>query len=90
MTITYPQKKPVGLNNPTQPSTDKLRLKPELPPGWDLDRIQRILANYEPQQQNPLGNRDQTASKGFNKNLIEVPDELVPTVQELIEKYKAA
>lgn len=55
----------------------------EFPPGWDVDRVQRILTHYEPRQDTPVFNP-------LRKNIIAVPKELVPAVQELIAKYGTA
>ncbi len=52
----------------------------DFPPGWDVDRVQRILTNFESKQDKPVFNP-------LGKNVIEVPRELVPLVQELIAKY---
>ena len=54
----------------------------EFPPGWDVERVQRILTHYEPRQDRPAFNP-------MGKNVIEVPRELVPVVRELIAKYDA-
>ena len=64
--------------------------KNSLPPGWDLERVNRILDRYQLQEGNKsfahqiMGNDRQASNK------MEIPQELVPVVQELIDKYQAA
>lgn len=85
----HPTKKTPGFTNPTLPSSNKIQLKTELPPGWDLERIQRILSDYEPLKK-PQLNKPAQPQNPSGQNMIAVPEALVPAVLELIEKYKAA
>ena len=65
-------------------------IKGEFPPGWDLDRVKRILADYEPHRKKMMAARDKYALNAQKRNTIEIPTELVPKVLELIEQHKAA
>ena len=64
--------------------------KGEFPPGWDLERVKRILAGYDPQREKMLAIRDEYALKPQHRNTMEIPAELVPKVLELIAQHKAA
>ena len=58
------------------------------PPGWDEDRVRRVLAHYEGQTEEEAVAEDEAALEDKTQTLMEVPTELVPTVRELIAKRK--
>ncbi len=77
-------------SKPNLTSHSQLHQKTELPPGWDLARIQRTLKVYDSQHRPSLKNHSQPMPKNLSQNMIEVPEALVPAVLEMIEKHKAA
>jgi hypothetical protein len=62
----------------------------EFPPGWDAERVRRVLAHYELQSQEEAVAEDEAAFETKGQTVMEVPSELVPTIRELIAKHKAA
>jgi hypothetical protein len=58
------------------------------PPGWDEERVQKVLARYEEQTEEAIA-EDETAFEDPDQTVMEVPDTLVPTVRELIAKHQA-
>ena len=58
------------------------------PPGWDEERVQRVLAHYETQTEVEAVAEDEAASESPDYALVSVPRELVPAVRELIAKHK--
>jgi type II secretory pathway component PulC len=62
----------------------------KLPPGWDADRVKRVLAHYESQSEEEAVAEDEAASETVGQTVMEVPTEIVPAVRELIAKHKAA
>ncbi len=90
MSQIHPNKKTAYFSKPTQPTTSKLQPQTELPLGWDIARVQRILKGFEPQHQQLLKNRETFTNNKTENNMIEVPEALVPDVLKLIEKYKTA
>ena len=61
----------------------------DFPPGWDEERIRRILAHYDSQTEEEAASEDERAFKeGFA--VIQVPAELVPVIREIIAQYEAA
>jgi len=54
------------------------------PPGWDEERVRRVLAHYEEQTEEEAVAEDEAALGDKSQTLMEVPNELVPTVRELI------
>jgi hypothetical protein len=58
------------------------------PPGWDEERVQKVLARYEEQTEEAIA-EDDAAFEDPDQTVMEVPDTLVPTVRELIAKHQA-
>ncbi len=58
----------------------------DFPPGWDEERVQRVLAHYEGQTDDEAVAEDEAAFEA--STMMEVPTELVPAVRELIERYQ--
>jgi len=57
------------------------------PPGWDEERVQRVLAQYETQTQEEAVAEDEAAFEAPRHTTMEIPTELVPAVRELIAKH---
>ncbi len=56
------------------------------PPGWDEERVRRVLAHYEAQTDEEAVAEDERAFKG--RTMLEVPSELMPVIRELIAQYE--
>jgi len=61
-----------------------------LPKGWDEDRVRRVLEHYENQTDEEAVAEDEAAFGSRTETLMEVPNDLVPTVRELIAKRRAS
>ena len=57
------------------------------PPGWDEDRVKRVLAHYTSQSEEEAVAEDEAAFDAQGQTIMEVPTELVPAVRELIVKH---
>jgi len=62
----------------------------EFSPGWDAERVKRVLAHYESQSGEEAVAEDEAAFEALGQTVMEVPTELVPTIRELIAKHQAA
>lgn len=62
----------------------------EFPPGWDAERVRKVLEYYESQSEEEAVAEDEAAFEAKGQTVMEVPSELVPTIRELIAKHKAA
>lgn len=60
----------------------------KFPPGWDEERVQRVLAHYETQSEEEAVTEDEAAFEDPDQTVMEVPRELVPAVRELIAKHR--
>ena len=58
----------------------------KFPPGWDEERVRRILAHYEEQTEKEALAEDEAAFEDQTQTVMEIPNELVPVVRELIAK----
>ncbi len=58
------------------------------PPGWDEERVRKVLEHYENQSDEEAVAEDEAAFEGTTHTTMEVPIDLVPTVRELIAKRK--
>ncbi len=59
------------------------------PPGWDEERVRRVLAHYEEQTEVEAVAEDEAATESANDTLMVVPRPLVSAVRELIAKHAA-
>ena len=59
------------------------------PPGWDEERVRRVLTRYETQTGEEAVAEDERAFKGKGQAMVEVPFELMPVIRELIARYEA-
>lgn len=62
----------------------------KFPPGWDETRVQHVLAHYEAQTEEQTVAEDEAAFEDPNQTFIEIPNELLPTVRELIARRNSA
>jgi len=58
------------------------------PPGWDENRVRRVLEHYETQTDEEAVAEDEAAFEQTTHTAMEVPVELVPAVRDLIAKHR--
>jgi hypothetical protein len=63
--------------------------KNSFPPGWDNERVAKVLEHYETQTEEEAVAEDEAAFELSGQTFIEVPTDLVPAVRELIAKHNA-
>lgn len=54
------------------------------PPGWDLERVRRIVQHYESQSDEEAIAEDEAAFEDPTITAMDIPTELVPTVRSLL------
>jgi hypothetical protein len=64
--------------------------KTAFPPGWDNERVAKVLAHYENQSEDEALAEDEAAFETDGQTMMEVPTELVPAVRELLAKHNTA
>ena len=60
------------------------------PPGWDEERVRRVLEHYESQTDEQAVAEDEASYETTTHTVVEVPVELLPTVRELLARRKSA
>ena len=60
----------------------------KFPPGWDEERVRRVLEYYEQQSDDEAVAEDESAYESTTHTTMEVPVELVPEVRELLAKRR--
>ena len=62
----------------------------KLPPGWNEERVQRVLAHYESQTDKEAVAEDEAAYNDSGDTLMKIPYQLVPIVRDLITQTSSA
>jgi hypothetical protein len=62
----------------------------KFPPGWNLERVRRVLSHYESQSEEEAVAEDEATLEAQDQTVMEVPTELVPEIRKLIAKHKVA
>jgi hypothetical protein len=57
------------------------------PPGWDEERVRRVLEHYEAQSEEEAVAEDEAAHEDSSQTFMEIPNTLVSKVRELIAKH---
>ena len=60
----------------------------KFPPGWDEERVRKVIAHYEELTEDQALSEDEAAFEDPAQTVMQVPNELVPAVRELIAKHK--
>ncbi len=60
------------------------------PPGWDEDRVRRLLHHSESLTEEEAGAEDEAAFEDTARTVVEIPNELVPSVRALLSKHAEA
>lgn len=61
----------------------------KFPPGWDEERVRRVLAHYEQQTEEEAVAEDEAAFEQKGQVFIAIPNELLPKVRELIARHES-
>jgi hypothetical protein len=60
------------------------------PPGWDEERVAKVLKHHEGQTEEEAVAEDEAACHTDGQTMMEVPTELVPAWRARLAKHKAA
>jgi hypothetical protein len=59
------------------------------PPGWDEERVRRVLAYYEEQTEDEAAAEARAVLEDKSQTVMVVPRELVPAIRQLIARHQA-
>jgi hypothetical protein len=65
-----------------------MRKSGKFPPGWDEERVQRVLEHYASQSEAEAVAEDEAAFESPVETMVSVPTELMPEIRELIARRK--
>lgn len=60
------------------------------PPGWDEQRVRRVLEHYDRQSEDEQLVEIEAALEGDSTTLVAVPSELLPEVRALLARKRPA
>ena len=60
----------------------------KLPPGWDEERVQRLLEHYESQTDEEAAAEDEATFESTTHAVMEIPLQLVPAVRQLLAEHQ--
>ncbi len=58
------------------------------PPGWDEERVRKLLAHYDGQSEEEAVAEDEAALEDVAQTVIEIPTELLPAVRKLLTEHR--
>lgn len=61
----------------------------KFPPGWDEERVRKVLEHYEAQTEEEAVAEDEAAFDDASQTVMKIPNALVPAVRELIARHQA-
>ncbi len=60
------------------------------PPGWDEEKVRRVLEHYEHQTEEEALAEDEAAYEREEVSMMEIPRELVPKVRQLVAQRQSS
>jgi hypothetical protein len=58
------------------------------PPGWDEERVNKVLQHYEEQTEGEAVAEDEAAFEDRTQTVMEVPGTLIPAIRELLAEHE--
>ena len=63
--------------------------EPEFPPGWNAQRVARLLAHYDGlSEEAQVAEDEEAARQQSGRTVISVPDELLPAIRQLLAHHE--
>jgi hypothetical protein len=63
---------------------EKPMIEQKFPPGWDAERVKRLIAHYEAQDEDMQVAEDEAAQEARGQTVMVVPVELVPAIRQML------
>lgn len=61
------------------------------PPGWDAERVKRLLSHYDGMSEDEqVAEDEEAASEQAGQAVITVPDDLLPVIRRLLANHRTA
>jgi hypothetical protein len=61
------------------------------PPGWDAERVNRLLSHYDGlSEDEQVAEDEEAAAEQAGQAVISVPDDLLPAIRQLLATHRTA
>ena len=64
-----------------------MKNKTGFPPGWDEERVQRVLKHYDTLTEEEQVAEDEAAYEDSSQTVMKIPNDLVPAVRALLADH---
>jgi hypothetical protein len=64
--------------------TATIMTEQKFPPGWDAERVQRLIAHYESLDEDEQVAEDEAAFKMPSQTTVVMPVELMPAIRQML------
>ena len=65
-----------------------MKRESHFPPGWDAERVRRVLEHYESQTEDEAVAEHEAAYEDPTHTMMAIPKELVPTVRDPLREFE--
>ena len=62
--------------------------KKKIPPGWDEERVRKVLAHYDEQSEEEAVAEDEAPWEDNTQTVMDIPHKLVPAVRKLLASQR--
>ena len=63
----------------------------KFPPGWNAERVNRLLAHYEGlSEEEQVAEDEEAAREQAGQTVIAVPEDLLPAIRQLLAGHRSA
>ena len=76
-----------GRASATYETESKIKSTTNFPPGWDEERVRRLLLHYETRSEDEEVAEDEAALDDSTQTVMQITKELVPSVRALLSEH---
>ncbi|HEV3258013.1 MAG TPA: hypothetical protein VG013_14105 [Gemmataceae bacterium] len=78
------------MKNQAKKAKKRIAKSQKFPPGWDEERVRKVLTHYENQTEDEAVAEDEAAYEAEGQTVMIVPTDLVPAIRQLIARRRGA
>jgi hypothetical protein len=67
---------------------EEIKKKNKFPPGWDEERVKKVLSHYSEMSEDEAVAEDEAAYDDATQTFMEIPNELIAEVRKLIAQHR--
>lgn len=88
--LPAPPKKERKMKKPGKKTKSSRAFRQKFPPGWDEERVRKVLAHCEGQSEEEAVAQDEAAYEAEGQTVMIVPTDLVPAIRRLLARRRGA